>query len=999
MEREDRLMLAQVDVSIRSLERTMAKAGITIDRSTDRMGKRWERMNRRMTASSNQMARDLRSALAGVAVMLSGRELIQYADAWTEAGNKIAAAGTPLDERADQLNKLADLAIATRSSFEATAMLRARLGIATEDLVGKEYDLLKVTELVNKATVAGGSGDQERRSTILQLSQALASGELMGEELRSLRENAPLLLRAIADEFQVPIGALKELGAQGKLTSERILDAIINAEDEISARFDKTTVTIGDSFTNLQTRVTQYIGTVDESLGASEKLSGTIMYIADNLDMFADALVVVGAALTGALGAASMGMAIKGLMSVGAILWGPGGLILGAGALAAAMAYLAVRGDDVARAMDKVEAALARHERVSQQLQSDTAELADLQDKLRDAIENQQPIIEATARADIAALNNRIAKNKELQEVLAVTARAELARLRGEDANAASAFAGYRATQNFSVEGDGRAVAGINRGDSGISVLARDAAESARLVEQLEAKILDHIKARVDAGELITKQEQNVLDNVAEQLQRRQRIASLAKQVAELESGVSASPPPPPAPPRAPGTTISTEDAEEVQRVLDEIRDAHRALYETERQQIARTLEENLAAIEKLKVAESEKEAARVQARETAAAELRAIEAEEAERLQEAKNEKKAARDEELSLIASVMDSRDRALGRLASILDREYALKRQQIDADIANAEERNDALLALEEERVAAEKDLRDQLLEEGTYSRDPLEQFRAYMEERQTALLDGLELEKITWQEYLEELAALKQEYRDLERENEIANQQTILSATQGFLAQMSSLAEQRFGKNSALAKAAFIAEKLAAAAQVVLRAEVAKMRALAELGPIAGPPAAGAIEVAKNISLATIAAQTVAGFKDGVIGIRGPGTGRSDSIGPVALSNDESVISARGTRKNRPLLRLANRGIDVAAMMKTVSAPTVVRPQLYDGGGRSISVGDTFLSVEGSISEDTLPDVQQMLADHRREIGRQIERMINKSWKDRQPKHQRHPLFDG
>ena len=82
-----------------------------------------------------------------------------------------------------------------------------------------------------------------------------------------------------------------------------------------------------------------------------------------------------------------------------------------------------------------------------------------------------------------------------------------------------------------------------------------------------------------------------------------------------------------------------------------------------------------------------------------------------------------------------------------------------------------------------------------------------------------------------------------------------------------------------------------------------------------------------------------------------------------------------------------------------MMKTVSAPTVVRPQLYDGGGRSISVGDTFLSVEGSISEDTLPDVQQMLADHRREIGRQIERMINKSWKDRQPKHQRHPLFDG
>ena len=449
MDQKDRLMLAQVDVSIRALEKTMAKAGIEIDKGTDRMQKRWERMNRRMSASSAGMARDVRQGVAGIALGLAAREVTSYADAWTEAGNKISAAGVALEQRNAQLGKLADLAIETRSSFEATSMLRARLGIATEDLVGKEYDLLKVTELVNKATVAGGSGDQERRSTILQLSQALASGELMGEELRALRENAPILLRAIAKEFEVPIGSLKKLGAEGKLTSERILDAILNAEGEIQARFSKTDMTIGDSLTNLQTRATQYIGMADDSLQASEKIAGAIMYIAENVDVFAEALVVAGAALTGAFGASAAISVVKGLADItrgtqgaasamallraaSSFVFGPAGIILGVAAAAAAFAYFAIKGDNAADAVGNVETALRRYEATAARIKSDTERLAELNDQLREAIANQQPVIEATARADIAAISSRIAKNRELQQVLAVTARAELARAKTE---------------------------------------------------------------------------------------------------------------------------------------------------------------------------------------------------------------------------------------------------------------------------------------------------------------------------------------------------------------------------------------------------------------------------------------------------------------------------------------------------------------------------------------------------------------------------------------
>ena len=92
MAQSDRLLIAQLDVSIRSLERSMRKAGIVTDQMTDKMEKRWDRMNRRVTQNADQMGRDVRRAIAGVAIGLAGREVTQYADEWVNLNNKLAAA-------------------------------------------------------------------------------------------------------------------------------------------------------------------------------------------------------------------------------------------------------------------------------------------------------------------------------------------------------------------------------------------------------------------------------------------------------------------------------------------------------------------------------------------------------------------------------------------------------------------------------------------------------------------------------------------------------------------------------------------------------------------------------------------------------------------------------------------------------------------------------------------------------------------------------------------
>lgn len=258
-----------------------------------------------MSASVGRMSSTVRRAVSALAIGIAAREVVMYADAWTEAGNKIAAAGTPLEAQQGRLQDLARVAIETRSEFGATATLYARMGIATAELTDHSYDLLRITELVNKAFVAGGASQQERRSGIIQLSQALASGVLQGEELRALRESAPLLMQAIAREYETTIGGLKKLGEEGKLTTERILQAITNGAGDIEGRFSKTNATIGDSFTNLKTRVIEYIGMADDSRGATENLAGAINFVADNVAAFADALMIAAAA-AGAVGGASL---------------------------------------------------------------------------------------------------------------------------------------------------------------------------------------------------------------------------------------------------------------------------------------------------------------------------------------------------------------------------------------------------------------------------------------------------------------------------------------------------------------------------------------------------------------------------------------------------------------------------------------------------------------------------------------------------------------------
>lgn len=229
-----------------------------------------------------------------------------------------------------------------------------------------------------KAFAAGGASATEQAAGVLQLGQALGSGFLQGDELRSLRENAPLVAKAIADAMGVSIGELKNLGAEGKLTSEVVFRALLNAEDSINSAFAVTVPRASDAavlaFDNLKLKVGEYLQETGLVSKSSNMLADVLDFVSGNVGMFADALVVASAALTGALGAQAVLSVVNGLNTIAAgaattskalalirvasaFMFGPAGLIIGVGAAAAALAYLAIRGNDAQRAIKRLDEA------------------------------------------------------------------------------------------------------------------------------------------------------------------------------------------------------------------------------------------------------------------------------------------------------------------------------------------------------------------------------------------------------------------------------------------------------------------------------------------------------------------------------------------------------------------------------------------------------------------------------------------------------------------
>ena len=213
-------------------------------------------------------------ALGGMALV---NEIKQTADAMMSLSSRIKIVTKDDAERLRIEQSLYAMSQKNRASLEDMGDLYYKTALASKRFGASQEDVLKLTDIVSKSLVIGGADTAQQKSTILQLSQALGSGVLQGDELRSLRENAPILMDAIATFFNTDVGGLKEMGAKGMLTTKALMEAILASGDAVNKKFGQITPTIGQAMTVLGNKFSKLILDIQNSTGVFGQIAGLIL--------------------------------------------------------------------------------------------------------------------------------------------------------------------------------------------------------------------------------------------------------------------------------------------------------------------------------------------------------------------------------------------------------------------------------------------------------------------------------------------------------------------------------------------------------------------------------------------------------------------------------------------------------------------------------------------------------------------------------------------------
>jgi len=203
---------------------------------------------------------------AGVAVARAGDQATESLARLQAATGSIAAA-----EAAYQ--GLYRLSQQTGVAVSESAGAFARFALAAREVGATNDQVLALVRTVQQAGIVAGASTAETTATVMQLGQALASGRLQGDELRSVLENMPTLAEALARELGASVGELRKMGEAGKLTADVVMPALIRAGQSLNAEFEKMPPTMGRAFSILGEAMSRFAGDLDRALGLSQGIA------------------------------------------------------------------------------------------------------------------------------------------------------------------------------------------------------------------------------------------------------------------------------------------------------------------------------------------------------------------------------------------------------------------------------------------------------------------------------------------------------------------------------------------------------------------------------------------------------------------------------------------------------------------------------------------------------------------------------------------------------
>src|SRR5512137_2646375 len=212
------------------------------------------------------------------------QEIVQIADAWNMMAARLKLATAGQQEYLTAQQELFAIAQRIGVPIQETATLYGKLQQAVRMLGGEQKEALTITETIAQALRLSGASATEAQSALLQFDQALASGVLRGEEFNSVVENSPRLAKALADGLDVPIGRLRKMAEEGRLTADVVVNALMSQKDKLAAEYAQLPLTVAQSFERLRNAFGQWVSQVDTATGITRKLAEALTWLSNNLD-------------------------------------------------------------------------------------------------------------------------------------------------------------------------------------------------------------------------------------------------------------------------------------------------------------------------------------------------------------------------------------------------------------------------------------------------------------------------------------------------------------------------------------------------------------------------------------------------------------------------------------------------------------------------------------------------------------------------------------------
>lgn len=283
-----------VGSSVSNSIKAQARAMYDLARASDVASQKMNKLNQ-ASAGANLIKRAITGATIAAAVA-TAKKAMSISDEYANMNARLNMINDGMQSTSELQKSIFTSAQRTGSAYTEMANGVAKMRMQAGDVFQNNGETIAFLETMNKSFVVGGASIEEQKSAMMQLTQAMASGKLQGDELRSLAETSPALIQAIATKLGVTRGEVKKLGADGKITADIVKTAMLEASEKIDEQFRNMPMTWGrawQNFINFATKAFEPLSIKINQIANSAEFQQFASMVASVIQIVINALIVL----------------------------------------------------------------------------------------------------------------------------------------------------------------------------------------------------------------------------------------------------------------------------------------------------------------------------------------------------------------------------------------------------------------------------------------------------------------------------------------------------------------------------------------------------------------------------------------------------------------------------------------------------------------------------------------------------------------------------------